>query len=343
MTLVGIAAALTSASLNELHPLKSGTALSFQASAKNNGLINELIIETADPVFSAEGLHNEELLTNIFSGNFVDIPFDRDEQIFVILFNSYVTTYARNCAASLPLNKVELTRQECETERVTTNGYGMEVGRDCISWVTVGTGLYATPEMYNAKAVLEGLQAGDAFRNMFSMLKQKDPIGNAMSTVNNFQAAKADMNSLFKINGCKSPGIMRFQENLRLFALNKQPIRLGGNIARPSNTDLSVKNQNFKKLVEDLVYEHSKKWVMNRYQRGSGYDVTIVSRDDKDRPSEIRAKYLFQGFGGKRAGSVRLTFNAGLPECLYFYDFPRTCRTADRRIVAQYVDGSYHK
>ena len=294
--------------------------------------------ETNTPVFSAKGLHYEKLLMNIFRGDFVNIPFDRDETTFVLLLNQYIDAYAMHCASSLPVNKVELMRAECVRERVTRNGYGIEISRTCVEWVDVGRGLYATPEMRNAKRVIERLQTGDTFRNMYKMISQENPIGKALNLVEKSNTIKTDMVSLLRMNGCKSAGLMGFQENLRLFALNKQPIRLDGTTA---NKTIASKSQNFDKLAEDLVYQHSKKWVMNKYQRGSISNASITSRDNQNRPTEMRAKYIFQGFGGRSTGSVRITFNDGLPECLYFYDFPTTCRTADRRIVAEFANGGY--
>ncbi|MFD1615109.1 hypothetical protein [Gelatiniphilus marinus] len=293
---------------------------------------------TNNLVFNAKGLHFETVLTNIFKGNFIDIPFDRDHSTFVLLYNAYVTTYAKHCTSSLPADKIELTRPECVKERVTTDGYGWEVSRICIEWIDVGTGLYAAPEMFNAKVILENLQAGDALRNMYKMMKQDNPIGTATSVLNNSQAADADMKALLKLNACKSAGLMRFQENLRLFALGKQPIRLDGK----KTTVVDFNNQNLTKLAEDLVFAHSKTWAMNRYQRGSISSVSKIT-DTNGKLTEIKTRYVYQGFSGRRNGSVRITFTNGLPECLYFFDFPNACRTANRKIVAQYAGGNYKK
>lgn len=294
--------------------------------------------KTDNLTFNAEGLHFETILTNIFKGNFIDIPFDRDETTFVLLYNAYVTTYAKYCTSSLPANKMELTRPECVKERVTTDGYGWETSRVCIEWVDVGIGLYAAPKMFNAKVVLENLQAGDAFRNMYKMIKENNPVGTASAVLNNSKAADADMKALLKMNGCKSAGLMRFEENLRLFALGKQPIPLSGEAKKV----VSYKNQNLTKLAEDLVFAHSKTWAMNRYQRGSIRAITPI-KDSNDKLIEIRTKYVYQGFSGRSNGSVRITFTDGLPECLYFFDFPNTCRTANRKIVAQYAGGNYKR
>jgi len=293
------------------------------------------------PSFSAKGLQHEKLLTDIFRGDFINIPYDRDATTFVLLLNEYIDAYAIHCKSSLPANKVELMRAECVTERVTKDAYGWEVSRYCIEWIDVGRGLYADPEMRNAQADIEKLQTGDVFRNMYKMMSQKNPIGEALSLVETSKAMKADMVKLLNMNACKSEGLMRFQENLRLFALGKQPIRLDGSSAVKAT--ISSTNQNFPKLAEDLVFEHSKSWAMNRYQRGSISNASITKSDSQNQPTEMRANYIYQGWSGKSNGSVRITFVDGLPECLYFHDFPNTCRTADRRIVSQFAGGSYQK
>lgn len=344
--LLVISTLLISASVEDLQYSKTNTTYVTSYSDK---LDYKLMVEdeATDPVFNAEGLHYEKTLTNIFSGNFLDIPFDRDAQTFVLLLNVYISTYARNCKSSLPPDRIQLTKQECASEReiVTKNGFGVVVGRrwECTSWRTVPTGLWASPKMYNTKMVIESLQAGDVFRNLGKMLTQEDPLGNAISTVGELQAVEADMKALLMINGCDSPGIKRFEENLRFFALNKPPIRLEADASKESNKNVLSKDQNFNKLVDDLVFAHSKNWVMNKYQRGSVSNLNISSQDNQDRPSEINVKYIFQGFSGQRAGSVRVTFREGLPDCLYFFDFPSTCRTADRRIVDAYANGGYQK
>ena len=297
--------------------------------------------------FSAKGLTNEKVLTNLYLGNFVDIDFDRDDLNFSTLYDAYLNSYARQCRAYLPRNKVEMTRQECTTESVTRNGYGVEISRVCVNWVTVGTGLYADPTMYEAKLKLDRLQAGDSLRTAFSVLTKKDPIAGAMNIVENAQAAIRDMSALVQMNACTSPGLKRFQENLRLFALNKQPIRLDGKTAEASavtpRPGTPFRDQNYTKLVEDLVGEQSKTWVMNRFLRGSVSGVSVSSRDDKGRPSKIVARYIYNGFSGRSQGSVTLTFTEGLPECMYFFDFPSTCRTPNRKIVAAYASGGYEK
>lgn len=300
--------------------------------------------EVGEPQLQTANLQNEQLIKNIFLGKFLDIPFDRDKLKFSILLDVYVTAYAKYCGANLPTNKIELTRQECATEEITKNVYGLEIARKCISWVTVGTGIYASPKMYQAKNEIDNLQTGDVFRNLFKILSQENPVGATSNIVQDGLVMKQDIAALFTKNDCNSQGLKRFEENLRLFALNKQPVVLVGNPTGNSNLDILSKNQNFEKLIDDLIYEQSTKWAMNRYNKQSITSVSVTSRDNYNRPVEIKANYRYQsGFGGETTGSVRLTFTDGLPECLYFFDFPTTCRTPDRKIVAKYADGSYQK
>lgn len=78
---------------------------------------------------------------------------------------------------------------------------------------------------------------------------------------------------------------------------------------------------------------------MNRYQKGRVSNVSVVSRDESGRPAKIKANYIFAGFSGKSNGAITLT--NGLPECMFFFDFPNTCRTPNRRIVAAYDNYAY--
>ena len=93
--------------------------------------------------------------------------------------------------------------------------------------------------------------------------------------------------------------------------------------------------------VRGLVRDQARTWAINRYMPGSIAGVSVSSRDEEGRPAKIVAHYTFNGFNGRTDGSVTLTFSEGLPSCMYFYDFPATCRTPDRRIVAAYGDGAY--
>lgn len=296
--------------------------------------------------FSVNGLANEDLLMKFFEGDFIDIPFDRDAQFFSSLYSAYLNSYARKCGDVLPANKVEMTREECVTEQVTRNGYGVELSRYCVEWVTVGTGLYAKPDMYEGKLALEKIQSADVFRNVFAVISQNNGLEGMMDMVVDVQKVISDMNELLVLNECNSPGLIRFEENLKLFSLNKQPLKLSvANEAQPATISTGgsgeYKDQNYLRLIDDLIGDHSKGWVMNRYQKGSVSNVSVVSRDESGRPAKIKANYIFAGFSGKSNGAVTLTFTDGLPECMFFFDFPNTCRTPNRRIVAAYDNYAY--
>jgi len=95
-----------------------------------------------------------------------------------------------------------------------------------------------------------------------------------------------------------------------------------------------VGDQNYAKLVEDLIEENARTWMINRFVSGSVTSVSIA-------PNELQAHYLFNGFNGRSDGSVMITFMDGLPECLYFFDFPNTCKSPSRRVVTAYAQGEY--
>ena len=291
------------------------------------------------PDFSAKGLNYEIELTDIFMGNFEDVPFEREKIFFNILFSAYVSEFAKYCASSLPPDKIQLTKQECSQEQVIKNGFGMVISRNCVSYRTVGTGYYAAPDMYAAMETLQQFQLG----NVLSMIGHGDGLGMAAKTTGELKAVHMDMAALIKINGCDSPGLKRFQENLRLFALGQEPIRLETLIAKRKGDKSEIaENQDVKTLVDDLVYENSRQWNFNRYQKGSVDNVQILVYDSKGRPGKLEAEYFFTGFSGKQKGSVTVTFDSkGLPDCMYFFDFPTVCRPSSRKIVNAYAKNTY--
>ncbi len=295
--------------------------------------------------FSTSGLHNEKLLTNFFIGDFVDIPFDRDNLPFVSMFEQYLESYGSHCSAYLPPNKVEMTRNVCATEQYPVNRYGAQVGASsCVEYRTEGMGIFADPAVYAAKSKLDDQAGLNMMKDALHTMTQKNPLDAALNTVTETAQMADDMNGLFRLNSCVSPGVKRFQENLVLFSMGKQPIALPG--VAPSVTRVQpspgapFKDQNYAKLLEDLILDQSKSWLMNRFVSGSTSNVVVSLRDSAGRPAKIAAKYLFNG---RSPGSVALSFSDGIPECLYFFDFPSTCKTANRRIAAAYSAGSYQQ
>ena len=293
--------------------------------------------------FTANGLANEKLLTNFYLGDFVDIDLDRSDVLFLSLYNEYLKAFGRRCDAFLPSNKVEIKETVCAQQQYTVDRYGNNVGTgNCAAYSTVGTGIYADPTLYAAQEQLSNEVGVDTIRQVFRTMSGKNPLGAALNTLGAAQTIANDTSALVRVNACNSPGLKRFQENLMLFALGKPPVRLeGGGTApaasRPSPETLS-KNQNFTKLLEDLVLDQSRTWVMNRFVSGSVSHVVVSSRDAEGRPAKVTGSYLYNG---QSRGSVTIGFSGGLPECMYFFDFPSTCRTPNRRVVAAYATGAY--
>jgi hypothetical protein len=298
--------------------------------------------------FSAKGLEYEQTIMAIYAGQFQNVDLKREEMKFGLFFGAYVETCSVHCASSLPPNKVELTMQVCKTERRTVNGYGVQVGGStCVAWETVGTGRYADPEVYAAMRHLDASTAVDGVREMMSTVMQ----GNAVAAAGNLLGVKQkmleDMRALIRMNGCTSPGMKRFQDNLRFFATRAQPIQIGGaeGVALASSTrplDASnITSADFAKLVEDLVADQAKTWMMNRYVPSSVRGVRVSERDAAGRPAKVVGTYAFEGFQGRSGGTVAVVFANGVPECVHFSDAPQTCRTPSRKIVTAYANGGY--
>lgn len=182
--------------------------------------------------FTSKGLKNEELFANIFLGEFESIPFQRDDISFSALFGAYLKSYAEYCPSSLPSNKVEMTRQVCAAYTETRNGWGVVINTTCTRWRTEGTGLYADPSLYAAKSSAERAQAakilnpksgGGILEGLAEALVDFTS-GKTLNEMGKAVDVSSDVAPLVSMNACSGPGLKRFQENLRRFALNERPL-----------------------------------------------------------------------------------------------------------------------
>jgi TonB family protein len=296
------------------------------------------------------GLENEEVLLKIFVGNFSDIKFQSDDFRNSIVFMSYVQAYSRKCRNHLPSNSIELTEQVCVRENVTRNGFGHEINRYCIEYETRPTGTYVSPKMHQSMQQL-GVKTSEQF--LSNLINSRESLDKSMANLMDsfdmvqFQSKiQRDINYLVQQHSCKSPELMHFQENLRRYALGLEPVRLEYDkslFAGPPPPSLPER-QNYDKLVDDLVYNESKGWAVNQFIDDSISDVKITSTDRNGYPRVMKANYRFKSFGNKEyRGSVTITFDSGIPECLYFSDFPDRCREPYERIISAYSGGDYSK
>ena len=337
--------------LRAFHPVVTSFALapmlllSAMAHAQSKGPSPKAAGEPGG--FSAKGLNYETELTALYLGDFAHARVRRDGADFDVLFGNYLKAFARRCSAYLPANKVEMTRPECAREQHTVNRYGARTGPStCVEYRQVGTGLYADPDLYAAQQKVEGEVGRNMIRDTFRDMSGKNPMATGMRAVDAATSVGRDMESLLELNSCTSPGLKRFQDNVMRFALGQPPLHLPGgetlaSIAPKKSPDAPFKDSNYSRLVDDLIAENAQGWMLNRYVRGSVSGVTVSSRDAQGRPSKIVGSYSFDSANGRRQGSVTVQFSDGLPQCVFFFDFPTTCRTPSQRIVTAYESGRY--
>jgi hypothetical protein len=299
--------------------------------------------------FSAAGLNFERDVTGLFLGDFASLRLDRTSLEFAKLMDSYVMAFARRCSAYLPANRVELTESVCAIEQYMVNGYGIQVSpRTCVDYRQVGTGLYADPEL---KATATRVATGAVFNAMKDALgdSKKSPLDTTMRALDVSASVGNDMESLIAANGCAGPGMQRFQVNMLRFARGEPGLRLasGETLASispaKSLSGAFFTDVDYGRLLDDLLSEQSKAWMVNRYVSGSVTEVTVTSRGNDGRPAEVVGSYAFNGLNGRRTGTIKVRFVNGLPQCMYFSDFPTTCRAPNPRIVTAYENNKYHR
>lgn len=294
---------------------------------------------------NTEDLYNAEFFDYIYRGHFENVELSREDVFFLNILNQYLNAYGRQCSGSLPVDKVKIMESVCATERVTKNGYGVEISRYCVEYRDQWTGLYARRDMYSAKLRLENMLIGNGLQKVVQSLSDPDFYGNSVDLAHKAKGLRMDLSRIFELNPCDSKALRQFEENLKRFALDNSPIRMEAKsrYAAMKESGGPTGTQDLNSLIDDLVSDQSKTWMLNRYKTGSISGTHILSTDQQGRPATVSANYLFSGFGGNKEGWVKVIFKEGLPECIYFWDFPNNCKTPGSSIVASYAQGSYSK
>jgi TonB family protein len=296
----------------------------------------------------AEGLEHEETLLRLYVGDFTGIEFMGDDLRESAIFMLYVHSYGRKCESYLPENKIQLTERVCVRETVTTDAYGVVINRQCTEYETRPIDTFMHPRLQEAKAHIEADAMIDLLEKsaeaMQDMQKSMERMVDSFDLVEFVNSLRRDMVFLVGQHSCTSAELRHFEDNLRLYALGQRPVVLDydeslfAGPAPPPNPQ----SVNYPRLTEDLIREESRTWRVNRYVQGSISNVSVEPRDQDGYPREIKANYLFKSFGGtERRGSVRISFDSGVPECIYFFDFPERCRKPQERIIESYSSGRY--
>lgn len=292
---------------------------------------------------NTQGLYYAEFYDYIYRGHFEHINIARNSADFVNIFDSYLKAYGGQCDSYLPENKVPIMVDRCQEWLVEKDFYGNEISRSCVDWTEVESGLYAKPALYNAKEKFVSQVALDVAGAEFGILFDENAIGNSVDKIHKIKGLKADMQQFFRLNGCNGAALALFEKNLKAFALQTTPTRHKNQsiYQKVKNAGGPKGNQNYNQLFNDLVANQSKTWAMNKYANNSITGLRVTARDSQSRPLEIIANYSYSSMFGSGKGSVRITFENGLPKCMYFFDFPRNCKTPNSSIVASYATGKY--
>jgi hypothetical protein len=302
--------------------------------------------------FSATGLNNEDDLVRIYTGDFPSIRLDRTSPEFMMILSSYMEDFARDCKQFLPPNKVEITTQVCNDAPSTYNPsvqrdvYGNPIqSSGCSSYRTEGTGLYADPQLYAAEQAVAAKTTVNMLGSMLGMNPGKsghpaNPFTMPQQALDSIAAVGTEMSTVIHTNSCGSPGLKNFQSNLIRFANGEAPVKYAGAVVTAPVAVLpGIRDADFTRLLDDLVADNARGWMMNRYQPGSISDP-IVSHDPTGAPTRVMARFRYVG---SQAGRVTVSFKDGAPDCLYFSDAPDTCRLPSQRIVSAYEKNAYAK
>ncbi|MBN1118308.1 MAG: hypothetical protein JXA77_13950 [Bacteroidales bacterium] len=186
--------------------------------------------------FKSDGISNEDLLKNIFIGNFDEISIKRDAIEFYYIIHSYIYIKAKKYASYLPENKEEIYEIECiETTQEKDYWSGVVTSEYCSKWGEVPQGYFSSPELYSAYKIIRDYEFDNRSSNVGGTILDliyankgggqinMDPLKKVYQDEN---VAYSDIDHLLALNGCNSKSIRRFEENLIRFSKNESPIIL---------------------------------------------------------------------------------------------------------------------
>lgn len=289
-----------------------------------------------------EGLYYAEFYDYIYRGHFEHITMTSEDAMFLAIFGEYLYAFGDQCKQYLPKDKIEMQKQVCKTESVTTDGYGVETNRYCVEYVWVGSGVYAKPDLYNAKVSAENVLRQKGLQATLEILTDPNAMGNSVDMIHKMKGLKGDMAKFFKLNPGNSAAILAFEENLKRFALNQPAVRINteSKYTKMKKAGGPTIPQNKKKLLDDLIKDQSKTWAMNRYVPGSISNI-FERKDTTGKVVVMGGSYQYKGFLGTQRNNVRVTFKNGIPSCIYFSDYPNNCKTPNSGIVSAFASGKY--
>ncbi len=297
---------------------------------------------------NVDGLTYAREIDRIYWGDFEHVHLERNGFEFGLMISSYMHDFGAICASALPRNKVQIMAQRCTEESYWVNGYGVEQAgsRTCTHYETYGTGVFADPELYNASQFEDGKMATVMLGQLGStMTKTGDAgisaaMGNLMQSMDFARQAgdfKSDLQSLLHNNACGGAPLKRLEKNLIAYATNRPPIQMAD---IPTNSRPS-RDSDYQTLLDDLVSDQSRAWMLNHFVNESISNVSVDSRDSAGHPLSVSANYAYQGMRGRAEGKVTLRFEDGTPHCLVFSDVPDACRAVSHSLAAAYEDGKY--
>jgi len=211
----------------------------------------------------------------------------------------------------------------------------------CVETRQVGTGIYADRALHAAG---EALERATSTKGVPGMSVGPGMIGDVLSMSLDVRRMGNDMQAMVEMNRCATPALKRFETNLIAYSQGKAGIVAPPQAQPAAETGAAqgpFVDANYTALLEALIGEQAQAWALNKFIPGSVTQVWVQGRDASGRPAMISANYSFRGMIGGGKGSVRLDFANGEPECMYYADFPTTCKKASRRIVNAYLEGAY--
>lgn len=279
-------------------------------------------------------------MQNLYVGNSFGISIKKDEVGFLLFLEAYMYAHASNCGGDTEIYVSKCTRKMQKEDR-----HNNVQDETCLESVMVPTGSFTSAEIYNAYKTSKSYLRNNPIKSALDVIGSVIGDGKkkkASSLSGDVLSNKSDMKKLFAMNSCNSKALKQFEKNLIRFTYGKPLLALDGKV-REIRVDYS-KEQDFTKLMEDLLIADSKKWQTVYYVRNSVKSIQ-VEKDSKGIPTRIRSDYTFGLKKQRKKSVVEVKLKNGVPYCIYFPTNPnnKCTRALDRNVMAKLVNGDYSK
>ena len=226
------------------------------------------------------GLNSDavQLFEETYKGNFFNLKDDADYTTTGAMLSLYLESYGRACPNFVPKDGVELSAPNCSLLVLKPNQFGTT--QSCRAYEQQGTGIFADRNLRIVANRNVGTTTSDLLTDIFTNTSK------IRSQVHTMRSLLEDTPKLVNENGCASPALRRYVDNLVRFMQKAKPLSLTDlayipPVAPPVSVALPLASADFDKMPvktgPHVVPTNIPRWI--EYYRKASQTLEPADRD----------------------------------------------------------------